>query len=102
MQPEDQCVWYLIKLPDDRFAVQYAGDEPDRIFPADISGCSPVNCRLTGPDDEMMTIIDNLHREVEYQREEDASQSLPEPQSHEQVASAIGVSSVAPATELFT
>jgi hypothetical protein len=38
MQPEENCMWYLIKLRNDTFALQYSGPDPDKVFPADLSG----------------------------------------------------------------
>jgi len=39
MQPGDQCVWFLIKLPGVyQFAVQYTGDDPDSKLPVDVTG----------------------------------------------------------------
>lgn len=46
MQRGDECIWYLIKFPDHRFAVQYSGNNPDMVFPMDITGCSKANCCL--------------------------------------------------------
>ena len=38
MEAGDDCLWYLIKLPDDRFAVQYCGDNADIAFSQDLTG----------------------------------------------------------------
>lgn len=38
MQPGDKCDWFLIKLPDNTFAMQYSGKDPDKVFPVNSSG----------------------------------------------------------------
>jgi len=43
MQLGDECKWYLIKLSDHRFAVQYTGDDAEEALPADLTGCFKAN-----------------------------------------------------------
>ena len=38
MQPGEDCMWFLLKIPDDEYAVQYVGPHPDIVFPTDICG----------------------------------------------------------------
>jgi hypothetical protein len=41
MQLGTSCDWFLIKLAEDDFAVQYTGDDPDTLFPSNMSGDFP-------------------------------------------------------------
>jgi hypothetical protein len=38
MQIRPNCKWYLIKIQETEFAVQYTGPDPDIVFPVDITG----------------------------------------------------------------
>jgi hypothetical protein len=48
MQVAANPQWYLVKLPEAEFAIQYAGPNPATIFPQDISGILYSKALLTG------------------------------------------------------
>jgi hypothetical protein len=41
MQAGSLCDWYLLKIGDDDYAVQYTGSNPDLKFPKILTGFSP-------------------------------------------------------------
>lgn len=65
MESKIPCEWYLIRIGDE-FAVQYNGDEPDHIFPAELSGTSILRYEFNlNEDEQLMNIIEDLRNKME-------------------------------------
>jgi len=62
MELEEPCQWFLIRVAEDCFAVQYSGPEPDTFFPASISGPSRFFFFVLTWIDETMLVIMGLLR----------------------------------------
>jgi hypothetical protein len=63
MDTADDPIWYLVRLGSSDFTVQYTGPNPDTVFPVDITGSSSI--ALLMKDDELMTIVENLHNKLQ-------------------------------------
>src|SRR5579859_6612133 len=61
MEIGDICSWYLLKLPDNNFAVQYTGTDPANIFPTSMSCSFPRTGNADMAVENLLDVVEEFH-----------------------------------------